>query len=66
LRAHALFWSSARHVPEALHLLEKAIERDPRYGPTLAWAARSQISGGSVTCASQSKVAKSLVIGAKR
>ena len=28
--------------------------------------ARSQISGGSVTCASQSKVAKSLVIGTKR
>jgi TolB-like protein/class 3 adenylate cyclase len=39
LRAHALFWSSARHVPEALRLLEKAIERDPRYGPALAWAA---------------------------
>jgi len=33
LRGHALFWSSARHVPEALRLLEKAIERDPRYGP---------------------------------
>jgi hypothetical protein len=28
--------------------------------------ARSQISGGSVTCASQSNVAKSLLIGAKR
>src|SRR5215831_7241353 len=30
-----------------------------------SWA-RSQISGGSVTCASQSKVAKSFFIGAKR
>ena len=30
-----------------------------------SWA-RSQITGGSVTCASQSKVAKSLVIGSNR
>ena len=39
LRAHALFWSSAKHVREVLRLLEKAIERDPHYGPALAWAA---------------------------
>ena len=39
LRGHALFWASARNVREALRLLEKAIERDPRYGPALAWAA---------------------------
>jgi len=39
LRAHALFWSSTRHIPEALRLTEQAIERDPRYGPALAWAA---------------------------
>jgi adenylate cyclase len=39
LRAYAMFWSSARHVPEALLLLEQAITRDPRYGPALAWAA---------------------------
>jgi adenylate cyclase len=39
LRGHALFWSSARNVREALRLLEEAIERDPRYGPALAWAA---------------------------
>jgi adenylate cyclase len=39
LRAHALFWSSARHVREALRLLEEAIERDAHYGPALAWAA---------------------------
>jgi adenylate cyclase len=39
LRAYALVWSSARYVPEALRLLEQAIERDPRYGAALAWAA---------------------------
>jgi TolB-like protein/class 3 adenylate cyclase len=38
LRAYAMFWVSAQ-VPEALQLLEQAIERDPRYGPALAWAA---------------------------
>ena len=31
--------SSTRRSPEALRLLEQAIERDPRYGPALAWAA---------------------------
>jgi adenylate cyclase len=39
LRAYALLWSSARHIPEALRLAEQAIARDPRYGPALAWAA---------------------------
>ena len=31
--------SSARQIPKALCLLDQAIERDPRYGPALAWAA---------------------------
>jgi adenylate cyclase len=39
LRAYAMVWSSARQIPEALRLTEQAIERDPRYGPALAWAA---------------------------
>ncbi len=38
LRACAV-WPSARQIPEALRLLEQAIERDQRYGPALAWAA---------------------------
>jgi adenylate cyclase len=39
LRANAMVWSSARHSPEALRLMEQAIARDPHYGPALAWAA---------------------------
>jgi adenylate cyclase len=39
LRAFARVASSAKHIPEAVNLLEEAIERDPRYGPALAWAA---------------------------
>ena len=39
LRAHAMIWSSARQISEALPLLEQAIVRDPSYGPALAWAA---------------------------
>jgi adenylate cyclase len=39
LRAYAMLLSSARRIPEALRLTEQAIERDPRYGPALAWAA---------------------------
>jgi TolB-like protein len=39
LRAYAMVLSSARHIPEALRLMEQAIARDPRYGPALAWAA---------------------------
>src|ERR1700730_12978900 len=34
-----MVWSSARQIPEALRLMERAIARDPRYGPALAWAA---------------------------
>jgi TolB-like protein/class 3 adenylate cyclase/predicted ATPase len=40
LRAHAMVWSSAQQIPDALSLLEQAIARDPRYGPALAWAAQ--------------------------
>ena len=39
LRACAIFLSSARQIPEALRLLEQAIERDPAFGPALARAA---------------------------
>jgi tetratricopeptide (TPR) repeat protein len=39
LRAYAMFWSSARHIPEALRLTKQAITRDPHYGPALTWAA---------------------------
>jgi adenylate cyclase len=39
LRAHAMYWSSAREIPEALRLAERAIARDPHYGLALAWAA---------------------------
>jgi TolB-like protein/class 3 adenylate cyclase len=39
LRAYAMVLSSTRQTPEALHLLEQAIARDPHYGPALAWAA---------------------------
>jgi TolB-like protein len=39
LRAYEMYFSSALQIPEALRLLEQAIERDPRYGPALAWAA---------------------------
>jgi adenylate cyclase len=39
LRAYALVFSSGAKFAEALHLMEQAIERDPYYGPALAWAA---------------------------
>jgi TolB-like protein/class 3 adenylate cyclase len=39
LRAYAMVISSATEIPEALRLLQQAIERDPRYGPALALAA---------------------------
>jgi len=39
LRAYAMVISSATEVPEALRLLQQAIERDLRYGPALALAA---------------------------
>ena len=39
LRAYAMTLSSTRRIPEALRLLERAIRRDPHYGPALAYAA---------------------------
>jgi adenylate cyclase len=39
LRANAMFLASARQIPEALRLLERAIARDPVYGAALAWGA---------------------------
>jgi TolB-like protein len=39
LRAYAMTLSSAKKIPEALRLLEQTVEREPRYGPALAWAA---------------------------
>src|SRR5215472_9796233 len=39
LRAYALDLTSAAQIPEELRLLEQAIDRDPRYGPALAYAA---------------------------
>lgn len=38
LCGYATYVSSARQNAEALYLFERAIERDPRYGPALAWA----------------------------
>jgi TolB-like protein/class 3 adenylate cyclase len=39
LRAFSMVLSSTRQAYEGLHLMERAIERDPLYGPVLAWAA---------------------------
>jgi TolB-like protein/class 3 adenylate cyclase len=39
LRAYAMVFSSRARFLDALGLLEEAIERDPGYGPALAWAA---------------------------
>src|SRR5271165_3203933 len=39
LRAYAMTLSSSARYAEALRLLELAINRDPLYGPALAWAA---------------------------
>jgi TolB-like protein/DNA-binding winged helix-turn-helix (wHTH) protein len=39
LRAYAMVRSSSKQIHEALRLMEQAIERDPHYGPALAWAA---------------------------
>jgi adenylate cyclase len=39
LRAYAMVLSSEAQIPKALRLMEEAIERDPRYGPALAWGA---------------------------
>src|SRR5207237_904163 len=38
LRAFAMMFASAKQIPQALALLEGAIERDPNYGPALAMA----------------------------
>jgi tetratricopeptide (TPR) repeat protein len=38
LRSYATYFSSASQIPEALRLVESAIELDPRYGLALAWA----------------------------
>ena len=52
LRAYEMYFSSAQQIPEALRLLERAIERDPRYGPALAWGAvcclRLEADGSSI------------------
>jgi tetratricopeptide (TPR) repeat protein len=39
LRGYAMFFSGGKQIPDALRLFEQAIERDPRYGAALAWAA---------------------------
>jgi adenylate cyclase len=39
LRAYEMVVASAMEIPAALRLMERAIERDPGYGPALAWAA---------------------------
>jgi TolB-like protein len=50
LRASAMILTSARQIPEAFRLLERAIERDPRYGPALAWAAHRGYDGVGRPC----------------
>jgi TolB-like protein len=39
LRAAAMHMASSQRIPEALRLVEEAIERDPRYAPALGLAA---------------------------
>jgi TolB-like protein/class 3 adenylate cyclase len=39
LRGYEMVLQSTARVGEALDLMERAIARDPRYGPALAWAA---------------------------
>jgi adenylate cyclase len=39
LRAFSMFHSSSSQIPQALALLDQAIERDAQYGPALAFAA---------------------------
>jgi TolB-like protein len=59
LRAYQMYFSSAQQIPAALCLLEQALERDPRYGPALAWAAvcclRLEADGSSVDPAADSR-----------
>ena len=46
-----MYFSSAHQIPDALRLLERALDRDPGYGPALAWAAvcclRLEVDGSS-------------------
>jgi len=64
LRAHALFFTSSALIPQVLHLLDQAIERDPRYGPALAFAAnccvRLVIDGRSKDLEASSRKASDL------
>jgi adenylate cyclase len=39
LRAYAMYFLSGNYLSEALRLLERAVARDPHYGPALAWGA---------------------------
>jgi adenylate cyclase len=39
LRAYATLFSPGKEIPDALHLLEQVIARDPNFGPALAAAA---------------------------
>jgi TolB-like protein len=48
LRAYATMLSPARRTPEVLGLLDQAIERDPDFGPALAWASICHIFIDSV------------------
>jgi len=64
LRAHALFFSSSALIPEVLRLLDQAIDRDPDYGPALAFAAnccvRLVIDGRSKNLEASSRKASGL------
>jgi TolB-like protein len=64
LRGHALFFTSSALIPQVLHLLDQAIERDPRYGPALAFAAnccvRLVIDGRSEDLEASSRKASDL------
>jgi adenylate cyclase len=64
LRAHALFFSSSALIPEVLRLLDQAIERDPGYGPALAFGAnccvRLVIDGRSKNLKASSRKASDL------
>jgi adenylate cyclase len=59
LRAFEMLFSAAKYIPRALALMEQAIQRDPRYGPALAWAAiccvRLVQDGGSENSAAYSQ-----------
>jgi TolB-like protein/class 3 adenylate cyclase len=59
LRAYAVVLSAAAQIPDALRRLEQAIERDPDYGPALAWAAvccyRLHFDGSSTDPVSDSR-----------